>query len=159
MTKRERTKIINNIATEVAGLREPVAKFYIKNYKELKMCKMNYLPSPFEIADYYNIKYKFTKTTNGKPSFLSKGLGTIFISDEYTKDSYKSKILCAHELGHYHMHASTEEYDFSYENLIQEYEANVFAVLLMPQIMAGQPWETYTPRQLNQLVYEKVIKN
>lgn len=159
MTEKEKLNIIKDIATEVAKLRKPVAESYIKNYKELEKLKMDYLPSPFEWADYYRINYEFIKTKNGRHSYLSQGLGTIYISDEYTKDSYKSKVLCAHELGHFFRHAGTEEYNFSNENVRREYEANVFAILLMPQIMAGQPWETYSPKQLNHLVLKKVLIN
>lgn len=159
MTKRKRTEIIKDIATDVAELSKPVAELYKNQYSELKMLKMDYLPNPFEIADYFKIKYKFIKIEDGKLSFLSEGIGTIYISDKYIKDSYKSKILCAHELGHYFRHGSHSKHYFRSGYLIEEYEANVFAILLMPQIMAGQPWETYNLNQLNQVVYNKILEN
>lgn len=165
-------KYINQIAQRVANIKKPVADYYAMQHAELKMFEnlqgVQYLPTPFEIADYYNIDYEFVRLEGNMPSYLSEGgLGTIFISNAYCKESYKARILCAHELGHYFLHDTYAEgaamnIDYLNEYLPletqKEYEANVFAILLMPQIMAGYPWKEYAPRILNRKVYKKVLE-
>lgn len=163
-------KLIKWITRKVAQIRKPVANEYATARGELKLLdgfqKVEYMPSPFEIADYYGIDYKFVSLEGSMPSYLSytdNKIVTIYISDRYRKESYMAKLLCAHELGHYFLHdiqdAAMNNDILNYylpDEIKKEYEANVFAIILMPQIMGGHPWEKDSPRILNRKVYKKV---
>ena len=122
------------------------------------------LPTPFEVADYYGIKHEVIEMDGDIPSYLNKETNTIYISQEYSGNSYKMKQLCAHELGHYFLHASKRSAmnndilnRYLPEERIKEYEANVFSIILMPQLMSGMPWKTYSQKKLNRLLYQKII--
>ena len=126
---------------------------------------LKYIPTPFEIAKYYGIRIVYKRMAGLEPSYLNRKMLTVFISDKYRKDEYTSRKLIAHELGHFFLDnspLSAMNGDILNEYLPmetrQEYEANVFAVLLMPQIMCGEPWEDYSPRILNRKVYKKLFK-
>lgn len=162
-----RENIIKQIAGIVRRIKKPVAD--AARHKELKifegMEKVEYMPTPFEIADFYGIKYKFVELSDEMPSYLSQGLGIIYISNAYPKESYMARILCAHELGHFFLHDASQPYamnndslnEYLPEEVQKEYEANIFSVLLMPQIMAEKTWESFSPQKLNREVYKKIV--
>ena len=166
-------KIIKYITRMAAQIIKPVSNEYATSREEIKLLdgfqKVEYMPSPFEIADYYGINYKFVKLEGDMPSYLSymdNKIGTIYISNRYRKESYMAKLLCAHELGHYFLHGIQEAAmnndslnDYLPDEIIKEYEANIFAIILMPQIMSGNPWENDSPRILNRKMYNKVQEN
>lgn len=168
----KRRRYIKRIAQKVAEVKKPVAEYYAKKHKELKILEgleglegVGYMPTPFEVADFYKISYEFVEIRGEMPSYLKRELKTIYISDAYRPDSYQARLLCAHELGHYFMQevdvaAMNDDVLNTYleEEKIREYEANVFTILLMPQIMAGQEWENYSPKILNRKIYRKAIK-
>ncbi len=172
MRKENNKKIINMIAKKVANISRPVADEYIKQHKELEIfpefCNVEYIPTPFEIADFYSIDYHFIKLEGEIPSYLtySLGVGDIFISDRYRKESFEAKILCAHELGHFFLHKNevwTMNNDYLVEcmpeSTLKEYEANVFTIFLMPQIMVGSQWENLSPKILNRKVFKKATRD
>lgn len=165
---RKYKKRIDEISKEVERIKKEMAVYCANLHKELNVfegiANIKYIPNPFEIADYKEIKYKFIPLKGDMPSYLNE-FGVIYISNEYNKKSYEAKLLCAHELGHYFLHDyhlsamnNDELNEYMPEQIIKEYEANVFAVLLMPQIMAGYPWRDYPPKMLNRKVYNKVMK-
>ncbi len=165
-----RSEAIGKVKDEFVKRKRPVSDYYSTQHEELKVLQgldLEYIPTSFEMADYYHIEYSFIKLKGHTPSYLSSGLspglGKIYISDRYSKNSYEARILCAHELGHYFLHSSAEGYEMNDINdsadVITEYEANVFTILLMPQILAGQSWEKYSFEKVNRLVYEAVMKS
>lgn len=165
----KRRKYINKIAQKVAEVKKPVAEYYAKKHKELKILEglegVEYMPTPFEVADFYKINYEFVELKGDMPSYLKRDLKTIYISNVYRQDSYQARLLCAHELGHYFMQdvesaAMNDDILNAYleEENIREYEANVFTILLMPQLMGGQEWEKYSPKILNRKIYRKALK-
>lgn len=165
-----REKIQYEISQRVIQLKRPVAEAYAINHEELRIFEgtidIEYMPNPFEIADYYKIGYKFAEWKGEMPSYLSRGTGIIYISSLYSKESYKARILCAHELGHYFLHDASQQYamnndclnEYLPEEVQKEYEANVFSILLMPQIMAGKAWDSFSPKRLNREIYQKIIR-
>lgn len=164
--------IIDNIAIKVEGIREPVATYYGFLRKEMRTLSsmtnglpIEYLPSPFEIADYYGISYQFEKMGGNMPSYLTRNPDVIHISDLYNEYNYEARVLCAHELGHYFLHEDQQSAMnndclnlYIPEENEKEYEANIFAILIMPQIMGGEAWENFSVSKLNRMVYEKTIK-
>lgn len=79
-------------------------------------------------------------------------------------NSYTARILCAHELGHIFLHDGVAAMEYNrYVDLkitdetIREYEANIFAVMLMPQIAAGNNVLNYRPEKLNRFINDKII--
>lgn len=44
------------------------------------------------------------------------------------------------------------------EEIMKEYRANIFAILLMPQIMGGNSWAYLSPKLLNRKVFKNLIK-
>lgn len=163
---------ITEIAKKVMEIRQPVSDFYgllrneVREIKKLDFfIEIEYIPTPFEIADYYGIKYIFEEIDGHMPSYISDVPYCIHISNIYSKQNYEAKILCAHELGHYFLHegqVSAMNNDslnlYLLEENIKEYEANVFSIFLMPQIMKGDTWENFSINKLNRLIYEKVVK-
>lgn len=122
------------------------------------------LPTPFEVADYYGIKCELIEMEGDIPSYLNKETKTIYISNKYNGDGYKMKQLCAHELGHYFLHDSPRSAmnddilnKYLPEEMMKEYEANVFSIILMPQLMSGMPWKTYSQEKLNRVLYQKIM--
>lgn len=172
MRKDEYDSILRDIADKVIEIRKPVANFYWIMRKEVRAISnmgcfenIEYIPTPFEIAKYYGIGYVFENIDGDMPSFLTYDPTIIHITDRYTENNYKARILCAHELGHYFLHEdqiSAMNNDslnlFLPEENLKEYQANVFSIFLMPQIMGGQPWETFSINKLNRIVYEKTIE-
>lgn len=170
MEKKIQERYINKATKILSEVRRFVTHSGIELPKELKFFEgipIDYIPSPFEVADAYGIYYKFIKLTGNEPSYYNNNRKTIFISDKYRNNSYRAKFLCAHELGHIFMQSSEEMAAMNNDELnrylpdeiFKEYEANIFALLLMPQFMAGLPWENYMPKRLNRKIYEKVFKS
>lgn len=171
MRRENNKKCIAKIGRKVGKIKDKVAKECAKLHEELKMLEglkgMKYLPTPFEIADAYGIKYQFIEMDGEVPAYLSAtpGPGIIYISNKYSTESIEAKFLCAHELGHYFLHgyksyAMNNDILNEYlpEETMIEYEANVFSLLLMPQFMGGCEWEKYSPKMLNRKVYNKVFE-
>ncbi len=172
MQKNDNDARITEIAKKVMEIRKPVSDFYglLRNeVREIKkidfFTEIEYIPTPFEIAKYYGINYIFEKIDEYMPSYISDVPYCIHISDMYSEQSYEAKILCAHELGHYFLHegqVSAMNNDslnlYLSEENIKEYEANVFSIFLMPQIMKGNNWENFSVNKLNRLIYEKTVK-
>lgn len=166
---RSNQKRIDEISEVVKQLEKIVGedcKEMNKN-KEIEMLEnrgfenINYMPTPFEIAEYYGIRCEFKQIKRkNELSYFSRESFTIYISDRYCEDDYKVRHLCAHELGHYFLHQNRMPAMNNYLNKTnEEYEANVFSILLMPQIMAGCQWEAMSPKELNSIIYEKVFEN
>ena len=103
MKKKDLEKYVNKATKKVKEVRNKVNNSNIKLPKELDFLEflIEYIPTPFEVADAYKIKYKFIDLNQDKPSYYKNG--TIYISNKYSKNSYIAKFLCAHELGHYFM--------------------------------------------------------
>lgn len=171
MRREKNKKCIARIAREVRKIKDRVAGDCAKTHKELKMFEsfkdVKYLPTPFEIADSYGIRYEFIEIDGNVPAYLSEAPapGIIYISNQYSKESIEARFLCAHELGHYFLHdyksyAMNDDILNEYlpEETMKEYEANVFSLLLMPQFMGGCEWEKHSPKILNRKVYKKVFE-
>ncbi len=172
MTLQDNETRIKEIAKKVMEIRKPVSGFYSLLRSEVREIKkidifidVDYMPTPFEIAKFYGISYLFKKIDGNMPSYISDDPPCIYISDVYNEQSYAAKILCAHELGHYFLHdgqASAMNNDslnlYIPEESIKEYEANIFSIFLMPQIMRNESWESFPINKLNRLVYEKTIR-
>lgn len=99
---------------------------------------------PFKICKLLDIKIQTVPLSLGLYGFsdVCSNSGytkaSIFLSDKLT--SYARKIVCAHELGHILSHKKDRLNLFDLENpvdSIAEYEANIFAIELMPQIYRG----------------------
>lgn len=103
-----------------------------------------------------NVKYidAFSEKNNN-------GINTIYISSSF--GYYYQKILCAHELGHILLHQREALHLFEGDkcqiNNIKEkeYEANVFAMNLMPQIQPrDKNYLEYTPDELQYYIKMKI---
>lgn len=164
MRNRKNEKRINKIAKEVVKIKKSLAKSIREddenNSLEAKIMKsVGIIPSPYQIANLYGIKCIFDDLEGGVPSYFSRNNFTIYISNKYCEDDYAARHLIAHELGHFFLHKKSlaEMNNFASKEM-EEYEANVFSILLMPQIMGGIKWETLKPKELNEIVYKKVFK-
>ncbi|MBD5511783.1 MAG: ImmA/IrrE family metallo-endopeptidase [Lachnospiraceae bacterium] len=165
MKNKKREERINEIAKEVVKIKKSFAKsFKQQNNKddslETKLFnKVDCLPSPFEIAKLYGLKIVYGDIEGDVPSNLDLKKFTIYISNKYLSDNYAARHLCAHELGHFFLHKkSYAEMNIFPSKEMEEYEANVFSVLLMPQIMGGCEWECMEPKVLNDMMYKKIFK-
>ncbi|MBD5475534.1 MAG: ImmA/IrrE family metallo-endopeptidase [Lachnospiraceae bacterium] len=164
---KSKQKRIDEIAEVVKQLEKVVGDDCKKMNKEIEILEnqglesIDYMPTPFEIAEYYGIRCVFKQIKNrNELSYFSRESLTIFISDRYCEDDYKARHLCAHELGHFFLHHNRISAMNNYlSKTNEEYEANVFSILLMPQIMAGSQWEAMSPKKLNSIIYRKVFKN
>lgn len=155
---------IHNVAQVVKRYTSPVIERFSEDFGGEKIYIQ---PTPFQIAEYYGIEYQYIKLNGDIPSYLNKDKKMIYISDVFKDDSYASRQLCAHELGHYFLHdsqflAMNNDLlnEFLDEETIKEYEANVFSILLMPQIMGAdyKDWHNFSPRKLNRILYDRVTK-
>lgn len=167
MNKKEQEKCIYKASKQLQKVKKRVIEHNSNLPKELILnINVDYIPTSFEIADTYNINCVYKKMDGDKPSYYDDFRRTIYISDRFGINSYEAKFLCAHELGHYFMQDDVEMVAmnidelnrFLPEEIMKEYEANVFAILLMPQFMAGQPWEDYLPLRLNRKIYDKIYE-
>lgn len=163
----KREKHIDEIAKIAMGIKEAVATdYYIKMDKEeLRILEkhglkgVEYMPTPFDIAKFYGIRYEYTKIEGNEPSYLIREDMKIYISEKYLEDSYATRHLLAHELGHFFLHdKKVSEMNLFPHRTQEEYEANVFSIFLMPQIVEGEQWENLSPKKLNKKVYNKVFK-
>ena len=154
----KREEYIRNVAQAVKRYVDPVIEHFSESFGDGKVFIQ---PTPFQIAEYYGIKCQYI------PSYLNKDKKMIYISDVYKNDSYGSRQLCAHELGHFFLHDSQFSAmnndsinEFLDKETIKEYEANVFSILLMPQIMGAdyKDWHNFSPRKLNRILYDRVMK-
>lgn len=117
-----------------------------KRYNKIKMmankCKLLFGTSdPLEICKLLDIKLRFIHLSSGIYGFsdLERNAenfsATIFLSNAL--NPYAQRIVCAHELGHILLHGNERLNLFDIneqENSLPEYEANLFAIELMPQI-------------------------
>lgn len=162
-------RYIKKANRKVARIIKEVSADYTKKHAELLQLKdanIKYLPDPFVIAEYYKIKIVYKKMESEEPSYLDRKKNTIFISDKYLDDKYRSKKFVAHELGHYFMDSSSLaalNNDILNRSLptekMNEYGANVFAIILMPQIMGGEEWTECSPDVLNRKAYNRLLEN
>lgn len=112
------------------------------------------IPSPFEIAEFFGIRITFVEMIG--VSFFNRSNTTIYISNKYIHNQYCANILAAHELGHFFLDDSStkpmdneiKSHDFliKYKN---EYAANIFTVLLMPQLIEGLSLNKLSPFDLD----------
>lgn len=163
-------KRIDEIVQIVTRVKKVVGDYYAKKNMKLEMLKeqdnkKGYMPTPFEIAEAFGIRCVF-KEIDGMCSYFNRISLTIYISDKYSSDNDITEFLCALELGHFFLHNSlslTKENNVTYKYVIREamkeYEANIFAISLLPRIMVGEQWEIYSPEMLNRRVRVKVFRN
>lgn len=166
---KKKVKICDKRIDEIAKLVAKVKKAVNDDYREIGnkektlesnfIKKVEFIPSPIQIAKYFGLRCVFKELEQGVPSYFNREELTIYISNRYVNDSYITRHLCAHELGHFFLHERTvaEMNKFS-SKVIEEYEANVFSIFLMPQIMGGYHWETFSPEELNAMLFDKVFK-
>lgn len=160
-------KCIDGIKQLAARIIDDVGNAYIGKHAELLLVERRiarYLPDSFEIAEYFNINVIYKRIEGEMPSYFNRETSTIFISDKYVNDNYKSKGFVAHELGHFLLDDSTlsamnndSMNDYLPVETMKEYKANIFAIILMPQIMGKESWLDYSPRKLNRMVYNKLL--
>lgn len=120
--------------------------------------------NPFEIAARYDIEVQFIDIIDeGIHAYSNSQTGIIYINKRFSKNSYTAKILCAHELGHVFLHNGLSAMEYNRyldsemtDETIKEYEANIFAITLMPQIAAGHNLFTYRPERLNRYINNKI---
>ena len=165
--KKKREKRIDEIARIAMRIKQAVSTDYHvkRDTEELRLLEeqglkdVEYMPTPFDIAKYYGIRYEFQEMEGSEPSYLMRENMTIYISKKYLKNNYITRLILAHELGHFFLHNKpvSEMYIFPHR-IVEEYEANIFSILLMPQIVEGEQWENLTPRKLNKKIYNKVFK-
>lgn len=166
--KNENEKYINSIAPVISRIIDEVRKGTSKKESwiaALEECGLKILPNSLEIAEYYGIKIEYKKIKGNIPSFFNRGKKTITISDEYINDRYIVLKIVAHELGHFFFDegelAALNDDDLNRyleDEIIKEYKANIFAILLMKQIMGNKPWINYSPKLLNSRAYQNIIK-
>lgn len=120
--------------------------------------------NPFDIATFYNINCQFVDLPENISAYSNSKDCTIYINKCFKVDNYSAKILCAHELGHIFLHyndIAAMEYNRYIDSKItdesiKEYEANIFAILLMPQIAKGENLFNYRPERLNRYIHNKL---
>lgn len=121
--------------------------------------------NPFEIAAQYGIDVQFIEIADANiHAYSNCKTDTIYIDKHFRMNSYTARILCAHELGHIFLHNGVAAMEYNQyvdieitDETIQEYEANIFAVMLMPQIAAGNNVLNYRPEKLNRFINDKII--
>ena len=165
--KSKQEKRIDEIAKIAMRIKEAVAEdYYIKRDKEeIRMLEeqglkdIEYMPTSFDIAKYFCIGYEYIEIEGNEPSYLMREEFKIYISEKYRDNSYATRHLLAHELGHFFLHDKlVSEMNIFPHRIQEEYEANVFSIFLMPQIAEGAQWEKLSPRKLNRKIYNKVFK-
>jgi len=117
---------------------------------------------PFLIAEGLNINCSTISLSGALGiSDISKATdkATIYLSSNL--DSYAKKIICAHELGHLLLHRDIGVNLFTSDgdkDDIIEYEANVFALELMPHL---KPFEfrKFTKEELQTHMEKKITSN
>lgn len=120
-------------------------KRYAKLKSTVQKCKLFFDTSdPFKICKLLEIKihivsleglYGFSNIPNSADAELSISNASIFLSNKL--NPYSRKIVCAHELGHILLQGNEQLNLFDIENPgndLAEYEANLFAIGLMPDI-------------------------
>ncbi len=122
----------------------------------------NIIPTPFNIAELYGIRYEFRELDEDVPSCLLKKEMLICISNKYYNNKLAIRNLLAHELGHFFLHDRplTEINEFP-SKTEEEYEANIFSIFLLPQIVGGEEWkdwEKWEPKELNSKLYRSYLK-
>ncbi len=155
-------KCVENIGGQVGEIIERVGNtYYSKNNKKVYF---KIIPTPFDIAESYGISIEYIKMSGDILAYFRRKSLTIYISDRYIDDKYKSQQLVAHELGHFILDTSflsamndDELNERLTEETMKEYYANVFAIFLMPQIMGNEEWKNWSPNILNRRVYRKIF--
>lgn len=170
----EREKRLNEISQKVNFIVKAVGNDSVIR-KENSVCEVeekgipirNILPSPLTVAKYFGLRIEYREMPEEIPSYLKREKLTIYISNWYIKDRYVTSKLVAHELGHFFIDDSLISAmnndslnDFLPAEVIKEYDANVFAILLMPQILGKKQknWKDYSPELLNRIIYHELIQ-
>lgn len=166
--KKENEKYIKDIAPRVKDIIDEVRKDLLKKENwmvALEECGIKILPTSLQIAEYYGIKIEYKKIEGNIPSFFNREEMTITISDEYINDRYITSKIVAHELGHFFFDDSDlaalndDDLNIHLQNEeMKEYRANVFAILVMKQIMRDKPWMNFSPKILNNRVYRSILE-
>lgn len=116
---------------------------------------------PFLISKKFNINVSVIplKGLSGISDISPTGHATIYLSSAL--NSYAKKIVCAHELGHIFLHRDTELNLFTVDgnkNSLTEYEANIFALELLPHIKPINYFQ-YSKEELQSYIEKKVFSN
>lgn len=168
--KSKHEKRIDEIAKIAMRIKAAVATVYYieRDKEELRILEeqglkdivyIEYMPTPFDIAKSYGIRWKFIEIEGNEPSYLMREEMTVYISEKYRNDNYATRQLLAHELGHFFLHDKpVSEMNIFPHRVREEYEANVFSIFLMPQIAEGAEWEKLSPKKLNKRIYDKILK-
>lgn len=110
--------------------------------------------NPFEIARKLGIKLSFCEFDNDLKGFISDGI--IYINKKL--DLYSQKIICSHEIGHFVLHNFEKDGEFfdPDSSEFMEFEANLFVLMLMPQVFSRFDLKECTIFDFNQYVGKQV---
>lgn len=156
---------------EISALRYKKITTVVANCKKLlntndpfKICKLlginvRSVPLSLGLCGFVDVKQIPADTFNHKNGQLCTVDATIFLSTAL--DSYSQKIVCAHELGHVlvQYNESLNLFESNSENSkIKEYEANLFAIELLPQIYTDSnvDYRALTKEELQRFMNKKV---
>ena len=114
---------------------------------------------PFFIARSIGIECTLLDFNGELPAFSERrnvdDRGRIYINQKY--GSYARKILCGHELGHLCLHGDYKDTFFDSDiEPIKEYEANYFAVMLMPYIISNKTILHFSIEAFNRYMVHRV---
>ena len=141
-----------------------------KRYRKIKRtaeeCLNQFLTrNPLKILKILNIPFGFIKL-NGVDGFAmanQNGVPYVCISEKYKDDEYCSRIIAAHELGHILLHISNglengpNLFDEDSTSFVEEYEADVFLMELMPRIQPyGIDYTELSPKELRGYIHSQL---
>lgn len=134
MRTEEILNFVYNLKKELNGTVDPG---YVCNLFGFKIRKITLNPKVYKA---------FTNNINGKP--------VININVHFNRDS--QLLLCAHELGHAILHKDNCYNAFDGDNLIQEFEANLFAFALL---LSDEEIEKFNLRNITNYEMESIINS
>ena len=107
-----------------------------KRIRDIMACarsiKKTWGADPLDIADRLGIRINEIESSNTPSAYIVKQEGyPAVIQMKGCRNLRERMVLCAHELGHYFLHAECGLANFHDNDVNSEYEANLFAVTLM----------------------------
>lgn len=166
--KERRKALIKEIEEKAQDIMKIVSDDYVKSHVDYMRVGdsiiNNYIPTPFDIAKFWGIRYVYKKMPGNMPSYFKRKKLKIFISDKYKDNRYMTQLIIAHELGHFF--ADSDELSAMNNDILniclstenkKEYMANVYALYFEPRLLIGHHWEEYSYTKLNKEVYNKIF--
>ena len=144
-----------------------------RRYAKIKHYAQSFLTcfepkNPLELLDKLDVHCKFINLSEDLGGFTDRikladneNIYYVYINSRYKYDDTAKNIIVAHELGHILLHSADylNLFDTESSSMVEEYEADLFSMELMPSIRpVGCNYRQFSPTALRNYLFDYTRK-